>query len=76
MLDFHAVELFTRNQNIRLSDQALEESFNEKWFEWLDVIPSVEYKSAEEIECDILVILREHFKLDTGSLNQRLLKTP
>ena len=76
MLNFHAVELFTRNQNIRLSDQAFEESFNEKWFEWLDVIPSVEYKSAEEIECDILVILREHFKLDTGSINQRLLKTP
>ena len=75
-LDRHAVKLFTSNPNIRLCDKDLENSFNEKWFEWLEEITPVEHKSAKEIEHHILEILQEHFKLDMGILNQKLLNTP
>ena len=75
-LDAFANDIFVSNPDIRLSKQALEKKFNEKWSAWLDDIPSVKYKTPEEIEHQILQILQEYFKLDWHSLNHKLLKTP
>ena len=75
-LDILADELFTSDMHTWLSDEILEEKFNEKWSAWLDEIPSVEYKSPEDIQKQILLLMQNCFKMDLNLIHQNLLKTP
>ena len=74
-LDLLADELLSCNLDTMLSDNFLEEKFNEKWSAWLDEIPSVEYKSPYDIEQDILQTVKK-FLPDWNLINQKLLQTP
>ena len=58
------------------SDNELMVSFNERWNEWLDEIPSVHYKSNNEIEYTIVNKLRTFFQMDLDLFNTTLAKTP
>ena len=75
-LDNLADHLFASDPHITLSDQILEEKFNEKWISMLNEIPSAHYKSTKEIDAEILLILQKFFEMDCDLVNQKLLHTP
>ena len=75
-LNVLADDLFSSYLDERLSDKILEEKFNKEWSAWLDEIPSVEYRSPNEIESQILLILQKYFRMDIHLINKKLVKTP
>ena len=73
-LETLADKLFASSPDV--PDKVLQDKFQKKWSEWLDYIPSAQYKSSKDIEHDICTVLQKFFEMDSALLNQKLLLTP